>query len=444
MKDSKMKMVPVPLPTEVPPPPSLENIPLEILHSATVEMLIQQNEDLSSRLKINIRRNSQLEQKIINQEKDILELNRKRENVLAQIDLIKEKEKIWSSNKQDKEKQIEALKKESELLEQRYYELHATHQQKNKAQQRELCQKQTQIVELENKLNILHKVRHRAKERLRTLLLEMAQSMQNNFESRQKSESTNRLLQKNFANLKEEISEKESLFTEQLSNLKQASQKGLMAFDEKVTQLTEQRKQLLQAKQDLEKELEEVKINLHNEKKNRIKLSQVSEELTELRNQQIRLKRQHQDQLDQQQQVLTQRLEQYNKLKNELNQIASEKDGLKQSLSASEKQTLQLRKDNQELSHQLSSLQSLWMETQARLEKEELRSQALEKINRQLSQQNQKEKVQRATDKAHDKATDKAQGSSKQSQSDSQFQEKIQSVFASQYKTMAKEPGLDI
>ncbi len=440
MDENKTNMIPVPLPTEVPPPPNLDKIPLDILHSATVEMLIQQNEDLSSRLKVNIRRNSQLEQRILTQDKEIAELNRKRENVLAQIEIIKEKEKIWSTQKQDQQRQAESLKKESELLELRYNELYSTTRQKDKTRQAELNEKHKQIQSLQSKLDIMHRVRIRAKEKLRQLLIDMAQGLHKTHKHVRQSESSNRLLQRNFTDLRNEIIEKENFFREQLQNLKTASQKNLQALDSKITSLSESNRSLREKKQELQTDLEKMQLQLHEERKNRIRLKKASEELNELKNERLRMKRTLEDNQHQQDELRLTYNEELQKLKSELKALKSHIEKSDDNLSQSEKKLLSLSRDNRELSEQLSSIQKLWMEAQQKLEKEELRSQTLEKINRQLSQQKKAEKVEDSIASAHPPVEiEKAPISEADP-----FQKKIQNVFASQYRTMSKSPDMDV
>ena len=88
------RLIPIPLPTEIPEPPSLDKLPLDVVHSATVEMLLQQNEDLSARLKVNIRRNSTQEQDILKLRREIHLLDQKIESLKAQNEIVKEKETI--------------------------------------------------------------------------------------------------------------------------------------------------------------------------------------------------------------------------------------------------------------------------------------------------------------------------------------------------------------
>jgi chromosome segregation ATPase len=439
MNENKTQMVPVPIPTEVPPPPELKNIPLDILHSATVEMLIQQNEDLSSRLKVNIRRNSQLEQRILSQEKEITELNRKRENVLAQIAIIKEKEKIWTEKKQEQERKTEALHKEIDLLEVRYNELSATAKQKQKIQQGELLIKQQKIVELESKLDILHRVRARAKERLRQFLLEMAQGLQKNDKSIRKSESSNRLLKQNFSQLKNDIIEKENFFREQLQNLKAASEQSLRNLDQKITDLQVSNESLQRQKDEASQEIQELKQSLHEERKNRIRLKKALEDLNELKNERIRLKRQLADQEESAQDTFDQQKDSLQRLRTEVSDLESQVSAGREKLSLSEKKILQLAKDNKELSQQLATIQKLWIESQENLEKAELRSETLEKINRQLSQKSQTEETEKSIQAAHPDAQ-----TIERPVAEEVFQKRIQNVYASQYRTLADPPDMDL
>jgi hypothetical protein len=82
------------IPIELPPPPDLSNLPSHILHSGTVETLIGQNDDLMARLKVNIRRNSLFEQKILELENSNIEMTRANSSLLSQIQIYEEKDLI--------------------------------------------------------------------------------------------------------------------------------------------------------------------------------------------------------------------------------------------------------------------------------------------------------------------------------------------------------------
>ncbi len=429
------EMIPVPIPTEIPEPPSLDQIPMDILHSATVELLIQQNEDLSSRLKVNIRRNSQLELDIIKKEKLIKDLQQKKENVLAQMEIIKEKEKIWSDKQKKNEQQMKAMKSESDLMELRYSELHTTSQQKSKEQQLLLSRKHKEIQKLEDKLEVARKVRTRAKEKLRTFLLEVAGGIYSNEKTIKKSESSNRLLKKNFEFLKQEITEKENFFKEQLQNFKQASQSKLFEIDQKLTEALEKNKRLHSDKDELQDELAQRNLEFHEEKKNRLKVTSLTEQLQILKNEKIQLKKQLETK-DSQWSEACQMERNKNKVQQkEIEELQKQLSEQKHTLSTCESKLLSLSKDNKEISGQLASIQKLWIEAQDKLEKSELRAESLEKINRELSRFDQKDKLERRTHRAANEPSDnkKEAGEEKEEAQDNELKEKIKNAFAGQY-----------
>jgi hypothetical protein len=429
------EMIPVPIPTEIPEPPSLDQIPMDILHSATVELLIQQNEDLSSRLKVNIRRNSQLELDIIKKEKLIKDLQQKKENVLAQMEIIKEKEKIWSDKQKKNDQQMKAMKSESDLMELRYSELHTTSQQKSKEQQLLLSQKHKEIQKLEDKLEVARKVRTRAKEKLRTFLLEVAGGIYSNEKTIKKSESSNRLLKRNFEFLKQEITEKENFFKEQLHNFKQASQSKLFEVDQKLTEALEKNKRLQSDKDELQEELAQRNLEFHEEKKNRLKVTSLTEQLQILKNEKIQLKKQLETKDSQWSDACQMERNKNKAQQKEIEELQKQLSEQKNTLSTCESKLLSLSKDNKEISAQLASIQKLWIEAQDKLEKSELRAESLEKINRELSRFDQKDKLERRTQRAASESTDNNSKSSKEKENtqDNELKEKIKNAFAGQY-----------
>ncbi len=70
-RERSRDVIPIPLPNELPAALNLQHLPSQVLHSSTVETLIGQNEDLMARLKVNLRRNSLLEQKLLQVEADL-------------------------------------------------------------------------------------------------------------------------------------------------------------------------------------------------------------------------------------------------------------------------------------------------------------------------------------------------------------------------------------
>ncbi len=112
----EMNAMPIPLPMEIPPPPNLSQLPAHILHSGTVETLLGQNEDLMARLKVNIRRNSILEQQIMEQDRQSSELKRVYTNLLEQFQVLQEKEDMLRQRSSTFDIQNEELKSQITLL----------------------------------------------------------------------------------------------------------------------------------------------------------------------------------------------------------------------------------------------------------------------------------------------------------------------------------------
>ena len=110
------EVMPIPLPTEVPPLPDLSRLPQAVLHSATVESLLQQNEDLMARLRVNIRRNSVLEGQLLelqNQQSDWQTLH---QNLQTQIEILKEKDRFRQSRQESAEASAESAQARLNLL----------------------------------------------------------------------------------------------------------------------------------------------------------------------------------------------------------------------------------------------------------------------------------------------------------------------------------------
>ncbi len=105
----------IPLPTDVPPPPRMSDVPARIMHSATVETLIDHADDLSSRLKVHIRRNGQLESQIIELEDRINESEMMRKTVLSQIEILREKDRAVAEKQHALEQKLQRSNEELEL-----------------------------------------------------------------------------------------------------------------------------------------------------------------------------------------------------------------------------------------------------------------------------------------------------------------------------------------
>lgn len=105
----------VPLPTDVPPPPKMSDVPARVMHSATVETLIDHADDLSSRLKVHIRRNGQLEGQIIELQDQLNESEMMRRTVMSQIEILREKDKAVADKQAAYEQKLQRASEELDL-----------------------------------------------------------------------------------------------------------------------------------------------------------------------------------------------------------------------------------------------------------------------------------------------------------------------------------------
>ena len=238
--DELMQIIPVPLPTEVPEPPALENLPIDVLHSATVEMLIQQNDDLASRLKVNIRRNSVQEQEILNLQRQLKELQRASDNLKSQNEIIKEKEDLWQKQRQSKERQLKANEEEIKLLELRYNELYSATQHKKKELYQEIVEKNESIAHLKKKVDARKQVSERGKDKVREMLLSAAGALEGHKSTAKQIAAQNEIYKKQVMELKETGKENEALFKKKLLEHSRVSKKHIQSLEQDIQELQEQ------------------------------------------------------------------------------------------------------------------------------------------------------------------------------------------------------------
>ena len=432
---NKTELIPVPLPTEIPEPPSLENLPLDVLHSATVEMLIQQNDDLSSRLKVNIRRNSQQEQKILEIKNELNQMERINESLRAQNEIVKEKENIWMRQKEEQARKLETSSKEMDLMELRYNELYTTTKQKQKELHKQIIDKNNIIEALQRKIHIFNSVRIKAKDRLRHFLLQAAQSLHQDRSASTKTMSQNRLLKKQFESLSLDVSQKEEAFREQLETVKDVSQKKINELGQTLVELKESLSLKEASIKDLQKDITRLEHELTEEKKGRARISALSRELGENKNEKLSDKRKYLEIIKKLEEARQLEKEKMDILETQKGQATRTVESQKEAIEACETKILELRNDNQDLSVQLSKIQELWMDSQDKLEKAELKRKTLEKINRELSREEKSQKVQKAIERSHEVQTP-------ESQTDRDINNKITEVYATQYSSMNRSPEL--
>lgn len=345
--------VPVPLPTEIPAPPNLSQLPAHILHSGTVETLIGQNEDLMVRLKVNIRRNGVLEQRILQQEQILEEIQQINASLVAQVQVLQEKERIlrdrssgFDVRADEMRDQIQFLTAQLEAAEERRDELHAG-------------------------LAFENAFRRRVRKWVRPYINELRGQTE---------------------------------FLDQQLNSREAALSDLRArFQETIVQLqglhrkhTEEKTQLVEQYEARQKALEaelakaQTELKFLREKATRMDETLASKSATE--NQNVYLERKIKELEFSLGGELKTFQEQAASFRKEAKALAVELATTCQELNIMKKERDETRSEYSRLQDQFESLQSVWTESQKKLEASRLQQDALNKLNQELSRQLKEER----------------------------------------------------
>ena len=340
--------IPVPLPTEVPPPPNLSQLPAHILHSGTVETLIGQNEDLMARLKVNIRRNSMLEQRILQQDETIQEISNLNNSLVAQLQVTQEKDRIlreksrgFDMRQNELEEEIELLKVKLAAAEDRSFELHAG-------------------LEFENAY------RRRVRRWVRPAMDQLR--------------TRNTLLDRELNARNLELSELRSRFADTISHMQ--TQQRVHSSDQ--MQLVDQYESRMRA---TEAELTRLRAESKLLRDKSVRLDEAVSAKAEIENRNIALERKVKEIENSLGLELRSFQEQAAQYRIEAKTLAAE---LNTTRSAHAQATLErdtFKNDLARIQDQLESLQTVWSETQKKVEASKLQQDALNKLNQELSRQ---------------------------------------------------------
>jgi len=333
----KSEFVQVALPFQVPEPPDLSKVPLSVIHSATVETLISQTEDLSARLKVQIRRNAVLERRALELEEKTKDIEKSMLTMQEQLEVFKEKDSTHADKVRDLQTAVETHKKDLELLEMRYSQL------SNLSQRREEEASIT-ATDLKNKITELEKLLPLENENFKL-------GEENNYLKGKLEELVSYLQKK-----EEEAKELRAQIATQ--------REGLTSQDQLIQTL---KKQVEYHHKAAERVAELENVVIHKDREHDQKTAQITNELMGLR----------------------QEIKNHQMMSRGLN---SEKGQLEAQLRTCEETITGLSKDNSELERQIENLQNLWYKLQAEYEKEKTKTAALTKLNRELSVELQRSK----------------------------------------------------
>lgn len=326
----KNEFVPIPLPFQIPEPPDLSKVPIGVIHSATVETLISQTEDLTARLKVQIRRNAVLERKALEMEEKTQLAEKELNSLKEQHEIFNEKENAQSEKIRELQNSVDTEKKELQLLEVRYSELYSLGQKKDGDAKEQIETLTAKVKDLERLLPL---------ETENFQFREETAFLKNKVEELvtyvQRKEEEGHTLKAQLATKGEIIANLEG----QIKQLKSQVEYGIKSVEEKA-------------------ELENLLILKEREKEH--KLGQMTNEVMVLR-------------------------QEFKNMQMITKAAQTEKQQVDAQLKSCEETINGLSRDNAELERQIENLQNLWYKLQAEYEKEKTKNLAMNKLNRELS-----------------------------------------------------------
>lgn len=354
----------LPVPNQVPEPVDLSHLPSHILRSGAVETLIQQNEDLTARLRVGLRRNSLLEEKISQLEKHLRVFEHKNSVLSDQMLVLQQKDEMVSKKKDEYETTIHDQRKQIHLLETQYAEMYATAQQRQQSLRNRVeffSRRISRFIKYRRKIKtLLQRLRNESEDTIRTLRRE------------------NELLRSQVSQVNESHSSLKDRLSQTIERLqaqeKEAQKQSIALVDSYESQISALNNQI--------QELESERNFFKNE----------ADQLEGLREEKVRLENQI---------ILEQRkLSDYKETTEE--ELKAIQTDLSEYRSLSKKQTLEIEHLNEEtreakeklefekressaLMEQVESLQCLWRDSNNELEKQKQKNHSLQKLNQQIS-----------------------------------------------------------
>jgi chromosome segregation ATPase len=355
-------MISVPLPIEIPPVPNLSQLPSEVLHSGTVETLIAHNEDLIARLKVNLRRNALLEQQILGLEKQINELRSLNETLEDQVHIVRERDRVIAQKNTNTTDKINALTDEMEFL------------------RRQLQESQAAAASQKSRLETYTR---RIRKWVRPGLNKLQKA---NLQNREFIHHTE-LLRRDLAQRDIEVGE----LSRQVAELRSFQRERERNFQKDQGQLVEKYES---AMAEIRKENEELSLKLSFYRDRSSLLDEMTKRQINSENAAVQAERRAQD-LENMIQTKVKDLELTSEeAKRDARNLKSQVEILRDELRKSREEKERLETENDRLKDQLDSLQILWNESRKNIESFELKVEALNQINQELSQRLKEQRTQ--------------------------------------------------
>ncbi|MCM2282743.1 MAG: hypothetical protein NDI61_12950 [Bdellovibrionaceae bacterium] len=359
----------VPIPTKIPPPPNLASLPPSILHSGAVETLIGQNEDLMARLKVNLRRNATLEQRILELEREMQQTRQENESLRDQVYIVQEKDRVYKAKNFELESQFDQQKAEIELLRTKLDEITFSTQSKIKV--------------LETYMRRVRRWARPSMDKLRGRL------------DRERLRTVG--LVHHIDQLRRELAERDYELSEtkrQLEELQRYEREREGQFQQDQSRLVDNYESQMQEKKLL---IEKLEGDLRYFKERSSRLDVVTREQVEAENKAILFARKNSElerKLNTEVHALQESAATY---RGEAKSLAAELESVRAEIQRMRQDQERVENENARMSDQLESMQALWSESRRETETLELRLDALNKINQELSKKLKEQRLQSET-----------------------------------------------
>jgi chromosome segregation ATPase len=350
----------IPVPSELPKAFDFRSLPGEVTKSSAVEALIQQNDDLMSRLSVALRRISDLEEDLLSERQDGLQYRGKYENLRDQVLVLKEKIRLLTERKENEEAETQGFKEQIQLLEIRYAELYQASQRKEARLSEQLSLSQKNLGRLQ---------------RFQRRFRQAAQSLK----------ATAKNLSTENARLERRLEGNETLIADIRRNLTDSTdyirtQKN--THESEILRLTETFEAKLHTKEEtLQKLMAEVQIL----ESRRDEFERTLEKNVELENALVLKERQFEDYRLQSSTDLTDAQKTLARYRNESKELALQLETAQREKLEKSAEAAGLKEENFRLTEQVENLQVLWKDQNLQIEKLDGRHSALQKLNQELS-----------------------------------------------------------
>jgi chromosome segregation ATPase len=337
----------IPLPDEMPMAFNYSHLPKDVLKSSSVESLISQNEDLSTRLKVALRRLAIFENENQKLSDDAQRARLSQTAVADQVLIYKEKDGLWKSKLQQAEKQKEVQTEKATAL-------------------------AVRVQKLEMEVERYHKYHDRIKTQVKPYIHQLKEYSRGLEEKNQQLSRENSRTDAQLSDLRFQITEVTKASRMQIELHEKKSQELIHFYEQQIENQVSEITHLNSINQELE-----IKA---------IRLNKALEKQDELENQVVEIMRSKEEIKARLEQEVLRLQDKTSELSRSNKRLEIEHADLQELALSNEIQIKTLQKEKQDLNEQLDSLRYMWNAKVEETEKLKSAIQSLERLNVDLSQ----------------------------------------------------------